>query len=350
MADSWIDKTEDEIRDEVIAWGKEETGLTNLKSVGVLRGFLEALVKTTISAYNGYINPIYKQANLDSATGLWLSLWGLLVGVVRKKATKVSGRLGGVAYDDGKLLKGTWIVTEGTALRFKVTEDTPFYAGDFTFPVEAELEGSVYNLLPGAPIRATRVVQGLESVTVLADWNTTLGTDDELDDAYRSRIKDKWRSIGEGNPPSKYEYVAAGVSGVISAKVIRTPRGYGSMDVLVTSVEGLPSATLLQDVWTALDAYALVCRDLLVRAPAAVPCDVVIEYRGSVAREAVEMAVRQYILSLGIAGKLEVRKFYTDPWEAFDFDSLEIIAPSRDIQAGENQLIIPGIVTVTKVG
>lgn len=35
MSDSWIEKTEDEIRDEVFSWGKEETGLTNLKSVGV---------------------------------------------------------------------------------------------------------------------------------------------------------------------------------------------------------------------------------------------------------------------------------------------------------------------------
>jgi hypothetical protein len=91
MSDSWIEKTEDEIRDEVFSWGKEETGLTNLKSVGVFRGFLEVLVLTAVKAYTGYINPIYKQANLDSATGLWLSLWGLLVGVTRKKAVKAAG-------------------------------------------------------------------------------------------------------------------------------------------------------------------------------------------------------------------------------------------------------------------
>lgn len=350
MSDSWIEKTEDEIRDEVFSWGKEETGLTNLKSVGVLRGFLEVLVLTAVKAYTGYINPIYKQANLDSAAGLWLSLWGLLVGVTRKKAVKTAGILTGVAYDDGKLQKGTWIVTDGTALRFKVTVDMSFYAGALSIPVEAELAGSAYNLVPGTSIRATRVVQGLDTVSVPSSWISTLGTDDELDDAYRARIKDKWKSIGEGNPPSKYEYVAASVDGVVSAKVIRTPRGYGSTDVLITSVEGLPSTELLQAVRAALDSYGLVCRDLLVRAPGAVTCDVNIEYEGDAAAEAVGLAARQYILSLGIAGKLEVRKFYTDPWAAFAFDSLEILAPTRDVVAGANELIVPGTVTVSKVG
>jgi len=350
MSDSWIEKTEDEIKNEIISWAKEETGLTNFKSVGVLRGFLEVLALTAIKAYTGYINPIYKQANLDSATGLWLSLWGLLVGVTRKKAIKAVGSLAGVAYDDGKLQKGTWIVTDGTALRFKVTNDVSFYAGVFSIPVEAEFAGSAYNLVPGTSIRATRVVQGLDSVSVPASWISTLGTDDELDDAYRARIKDKWKSIGEGNPTSKYEYIAASVDGVVSAKVIRTPRGYGSTDVLITSVEGLPSAELLQAVRAALDSYGLVCRDLLVRAPGAVTCNVHIEYKGSATAEVVGLAARKYILSLGIGGKLEVRKFYTEPWSTFAFDSLEILAPTRDVVAGANELIVPGTVTVTKVG
>ncbi len=349
MSDRWIDKNEEEIREEIIQWAKEETGLTNMKSVGVLRAFLEVLVRTASAAYVSYINPVYKQANLDTATGFWLSLWGMLVGVTRKKAVKTAGSFAGQAFDDGKIKKGTWIITEGTALRFKVTSDTLFYAGAFVIPVEAELEGSVYNLTPGTSLRATSVIHGLSSLSVPEEWTETLGTDEETDASLRSRIKDKWKSIGEGNPPSKYEYIAATVTGVVSAKVIRTPRGFGSMDVLITSVEGLPSSALLTSVRDALDAYGLVCRDLIVRAPEAIICDVEVEYGGDYSEAEVELALRQYIISLGIEGKLEIRKLYTEPWVDLVLDSLEIISPARDIEAGENELIVPGTVTVTKV-
>jgi hypothetical protein len=104
--ETWIQKPESAIHDAIIAIGKEETGLTNFKSTGVLRGFLETLSRIVIFIYQTAINPIYKNASLDDATGFFLSLWGLMLGVVRKQAGKTIGNLTGTAHGDGKIPAG----------------------------------------------------------------------------------------------------------------------------------------------------------------------------------------------------------------------------------------------------
>ncbi|MBN2536371.1 MAG: baseplate J/gp47 family protein [Spirochaetales bacterium] len=349
MSDSWIGKSEEEIRKDVITISKEETGLTNFKSTGVLRGFLEVLISVLIAAYKNYINPISQQVCIDTATGTWLSFWGLLCGVTRKPATKTTGRLTGIAYDTGKIQAGTWIIVEGTDLRFKVYQEVSFTPGEFNIPVIAEFEGSEYNIAPGTNVRSTTVVPGLESIEPGEDWILSLGTAVESDNALRMRIKDKWKSIGEGNPPAKFEYIAATVPGVVEAKVIRTPRGYGSMDVIIAAENGLPSQILLDEVRQKLDDRSLVCRDLLVRGPEPKYIDIEIEFSGDVSETEIEITARQYVFGLGIGGKLEMRNFYIVPWEKFNNSSFEILEPIRDVTTEKNQMIIPQNITVTKV-
>jgi hypothetical protein len=43
MRESWIGTDDKTIRDDIVSIAKEKTGLTNFKSTGVLRGFLEVL-------------------------------------------------------------------------------------------------------------------------------------------------------------------------------------------------------------------------------------------------------------------------------------------------------------------
>ena len=89
MQDSWIDQDEKTIRDDIITIAKQETGLTNFKSTGVLRGFLEVIIMIVQFIYRTAINPIYRNASLDGATGFFLSLWGLMLGVGRAPCRRV---------------------------------------------------------------------------------------------------------------------------------------------------------------------------------------------------------------------------------------------------------------------
>lgn len=339
---SFIDRTDDEIRKEVIETASKELGFRNLKSTGVLRRLFEVFARFLGQVYHKFISPIYHETNLDTADGLWLDQWGLLLGVARKAATKTKGEATLVAYGEGEIDAGAWITVSGTDLRFKVLEKTAFSQGETKISVEAEFEGSGYNVSGEDEGVLTKVVSGVDHIVFKEGWISAAGTDEEDDDSYRSRIKNLWISQGVGNPPPSFYYYAESVDGVKEVKLVRTPRGYGTVDVIVVAENGMPSEELLQDVYDALYDHALICNDLQVKAPQQKVAEISIEFSGDASENEVEEAVMQYVYGLGIGGRLEIRGIY-DTLEAFDLDTVEVIAPLRDVQAGEDAIIVASV-------
>lgn len=339
---SFIDRTDDEIRKEVIETASKELGFRNLKSTGVLRRLFEVFARFLGQVYHKFISPIYHETNLDTADGLWLDQWGLLLGVARKAATKTKGEATLVTYGEGEIDAGAWITVSGTDLRFKVLEKTAFSQGETKISVEAEFEGSGYNVSGEDEGVLTKVVSGVDHIVFKEGWISAAGTDEEDDDSYRSRIKNLWISQGVGNPPPSFYYYAESVDGVKEVKLVRTPRGYGTVDVIVVAENGMPSEELLQDVYDALYDHALICNDLQVKAPQQKVAEISIEFSGDASENEVEEAVMQYVYGLGIGGRLEIRGIY-DTLEAFDLDTVEVIAPLRDVQAGEDAIIVASV-------
>lgn len=339
---SFIDRTDDEIRKEVIETASKELGFRNLKSTGVLRRLFEVFARFLGQVYHKFISPIYHETNLDTADGLWLDQWGLLLGVARKAATKTKGEATLVAYGEGDIDAGAWITVSGTDLRFKVLEKTAFSEGETKISVEAEFEGSGYNVSGEDEGVLTKVVSGVDYIVFKEGWISAAGTDEEDDDSYRSRIKNLWISQGVGNPPPSFYYYAESVDGVKEVKLVRTPRGYGTVDVIVVAENGMPSEELLQDVYDALYDHALICNDLQVKAPQQKVAEISIVFSGDASENEVEEAVMQYVYGLGIGGRLEIRGIY-DTLEVFDLDTVEVIAPLRDVQAGEDAIIVASV-------
>jgi uncharacterized phage protein gp47/JayE len=308
MQETWIDKTDSVIRDDIVSIAKGNTGLTNFKSTGVLHGFIEVLAAVVFFIYKTAINPIYSNAALDGATGVFLSFWGLALGVVRKSDNKAAGNFTGHSFGEGSVPAGSWIVLDGTELRYKVTAKTAFTAdSDFAVPVEAEFSGSDYNIGSGMPLRITRVVNGLGSVTVPGNWQTALGENKEEDNSYRERIKNRWRSQTLGDTKETYKFYAEAVAGVRSAKIIRTPRGPGSTDVIVASVTGLPSQELIADVEAALYDHELMGFDVRVKAPTVTDVAVVIEFSGEADEADIALIAEAYVHDLGIGGRFALK-------------------------------------------
>jgi hypothetical protein len=347
MRESWIDENDRVIRDDIVSVAKTNTGLTNFKSTGVLRGFIEVLAYVVVFIYRTAINPIYSNATLDGATGIFLSFWGLALGVARKRDNKAAGSFTGHSYGEGGVPAGSWIAVEGTELRYKVTVKTAFTAdSDFVIPVEAEFSGSDYNIGSGMPLRITRVVNGLNSVTVPENWQSALGENTEKDDSYRERVKNRWRSQTLGDTKETYKFHAEAVAGVRAAKIIRTPRGPGSTDVIIVSVAGLPSPELLAGVEAALYGHELMGFDVRVKAPAVTNVSVAIEFSGEADEADVALVAEAYVHDLGIGGRFALKDLYA-LYEPLALDTVEIISPSRDVQAGEAFVIIAAI-DVTK--
>jgi hypothetical protein len=349
IQESWIDKTGSVIRDDIVSLAKANTGLTHFKSTGVLRGFIEVLASAVFFIYKTAINPIYSNATLDGATGVFLSFWGLALGVVRKSDNKAAGSFKGHSYGEDNVPAGSWIVVDGTELRYKVTEKTAFTAdSDFAIPVEAEFSGSDYNIGSGMPLRITRVVNGLGSVTVPENWQPVLGENTEEDDSYRERVKNRWRSQTLGDTKETYKFYAETAAGVRAAKVIRTPRGPGTTDVIIASVTGLPTPELLANVEAALYGHELMGFDVQVKAPGVTTISIVIEFSGEADEADIALIAEGYVHDLGIGGRFAVKDLYA-LYEPLGLTTVEIVSPSRDARAGEAAVIIATI-DASKVG
>jgi phage-related baseplate assembly protein len=349
MQESWIDKTDRVIRDDIVSIAKENTGLTNFKSTGVLRGFIEVLAHVVFFIYKTAINPIYANATLDGATGVFLSFWGLALGVVRKSDNKAAGNFAGHSYGEGTVPAGSWIVVDGTELRYKVTAKTAFTAdSEFAIPIEAEFSGSDYNIGSGMTLRITRVIAGLGSVTVRENWQTALGENTEKDGNYRERVKNRWRSQTLGDTKETYKFYAEAVAGVRSAKIIRTPRGPGSTDVIIASVTGLPTPELLAAVETALYDHELMSFDVQVKAPTITNVPVAIEFSGEADEADIALVAEGYVHDLGIGGRFAIKDLYA-LYEPLGLATVEIISPVRDVQAGESA-VITATINVSKAG
>jgi uncharacterized phage protein gp47/JayE len=269
--------------------------------------------------------------------------------VIRKTDNKAAGGFSGHSHGEGSVPAGSWIVVEGTELRYKVSAKTVFTGdSDFAIPVEAEFSGSDYNIGSGMPLRITRVVNGLGSVTVPESWQSALGENTEEDGSYRERIKNRWRSQTLGDTKETYKYYAEAVAGVRAAKIIRTPRGPGSADVIIASVTGLPTPELLASVEAALYDHELMGFDVRVKAPVVVNVPVAIEFSGDADEADVALVAEGYIHDLGIGGRFAIKDLYA-LYEPLGLATVEIISPSRDAQAGEASVIIATI-NVNKAG
>jgi uncharacterized phage protein gp47/JayE len=340
---TWINKSEKEIRADIVAIAKEETKLTNFKSTGVLRSFVEVITKIVVFIYASAINMIYKNASLSGATGIFLAFWGLMLGVVRKQATKAKGNFTGTAYGDGSIPAGTWAVVPGTDLRYKVLEKVNFQEGEtFLFSVEAEFPGLSHNIGSGTAIRLTRVIDGLDAVSVGEDWIVSYGQDAEEDDRYRERIEGRWKSQILGDIKEVYKSYAEAVDGVRAAHIVRAPRGPGSTDVVIASVIGLPNEELINAVKAALHDHELMAFDVQVFPPEVLNTIIEVEYRGDASEGAVSSIAEQYVYDLGIGGRLVVKDLYA-LFDPLKLKTIEIISPGRDVQPNERSVIIAEI-------
>jgi uncharacterized phage protein gp47/JayE len=344
--ESWIDKSEEDIRSDIMTVAKKETGLTNFKSTGPLRGLLETIIIIVTFIYRTAINPIYKNASLDGATGFFLSLWGLMLGVARKQQGKTAGAFTGTASGSGKVPAGAWVVIDGTDLRYRVTEDVSFESGNFSIPVTAEFPGSAYNIGAGIPLRLTRAIPGFDSVAATDGWISVVGQDVEEDDPYRERIKNRWKDQTLGDTKDTYKFYAEEVTGVRSAKIIRAPRGAGSTDIVIAAVNGAPDEDLIAAVGKNLRDHELMAFDVQVRAPEIQEITIEIEYSGDADETEIRLIAEKYVYGLDIGGRFKIADLY-DRYKPLNLKTIEILSPDRDVQA-ETLYLVVGTITVTR--
>ena len=183
------------------------------------------------------------------------------------------------------------------------------------------------------------------------NWITTPGRDRETDKDYRQRIKAKWDSQGTDNRPGRYEHIALSVDGVDDVRVIRTPRGFGSIDVVIAGYAETPDQDVIDKVKMKLSASYLLMRDIIVRAAKEEELDVRLSFSSfseKATQSEVEKNLRTWLQNHKIGEAVTMKGLYQEALSSLDISRLEYKSPTLDIEVAPDAKVTPRTIIVEK--
>lgn len=357
----------EERRDELVAELKEEGFvITNFHSGGIFYTLLMVVLRIE-REFKQFLRAFLNNAFVTHASGAWLDLKAADYSKKRKKAQKARG-LVTVSRTDAegdavRIEKGHVFKTKkdinGEELRFFTLETTILQQGARAVDVlvEAEMEGSRYNVPEGQITRSLTFINGVDEISNGADWITREGSDTEDDDGLKTRSLRSWSELAARPIEDTFINAAESVPGVLFAQAdCQHPRGQGTVDVIVTGTAGEATEGLLDAVREAVDKIAGPYDNILVKSSVVVPQDIEVvvatddvsddaEIKGKVASVLTELlAVRKgrkfYELTLSDINHA-IRSSYTAA------TNVSVTTPAQDIKLDKDKVITLGAVTVT---
>ena len=289
----------DELYNELMAAFAEATGMEAAGS-GDLAARMYAVAAQLWGLYV-QCDWVNRQCFPQTAQGEYLDLHAQLRGVERREATAAEGVLrftvDAAGAADREIAAGTVCMTTGLT-RFETIEAGTLEAGETSVDIRARaLEaGSAGNVAAGTILQMAVAPVGVSRCTNPAAF--TGGTDREDDETLRARVLETYRRLPNGANAAFYQQGALSFDEVAAAAVIPRPRGVGSVDVVVSTAAGAPSAELLEELEDYFEARREIAVDVQVRAPEMETVDVTVQvaaeegHDAQAVQDAVEAALR----------------------------------------------------------
>lgn len=340
--------------------------VTNFHSGGIFYTLLMVVLRIRIECaelFRSILNNMF----VSHASGTWLDLKLADYGKKRKKAQKARGYVTVKRSGEGdaiKIPKGHVFKTEtdinGEELRFFVTENTVLQKGASSVDVivEAEKEGSRYNVPPGQISKTLVYLGELDSISNGEDWIIREGSDTEDDESFRGRGLRSWAELSQRAIEDSFINAAESVAGVLFAQAdCAHPRGQGTVDVIVTGTAGEATEGLLKEVRAAVDKIAGPYDNILVKSSQNIEQDIAVTVTigdAALTDEEVERRVEAILTEL-----LAVRKRrklnelnLSDINHAIreglsSATNVKITTPGDDVLLTKDKVITLGAVTVT---
>lgn len=340
--------------------------VTNFHSGGIFYTLLMVVLRIRIECaelFRSILNNMF----VSHASGTWLDLKLADYGKKRKKAQKARGYVTVKRSGEGdaiKIPKGHVFKTEtdinGEELRFFATENTVLQKGASSVDVivEAEKEGSRYNVPPGQISKTLVYLGELDSISNGEDWIIREGSDTEDDESFRGRGLRSWAELSQRAIEDSFINAAESVAGVLFAQAdCAHPRGQGTVDVIVTGTAGEATEGLLKEVRAAVDKIAGPYDNILVKSSQNIEQDIAVTVTigdAALTDEEVERRVEAILTEL-----LAVRKGrklnelnLSDINHAIreglsSATNVKITTPGDDVLLTKDKVITLGAVTVT---
>lgn len=262
-------KSVEEIYNEMMAAYAQATG-TEAAASGDLAVRMYAMAAQVFALYV-QCEWVERQCFPQTAEGTCLDMHAQLRGLERREATAAEGVLrftvDAAADQDREIPSGTVCMTAGL-VRFETVEDGVLQAGTTQADVRARaLEpGSAGNVAAGTILTMAVAPVGVSRCTNPEAFSG--GTDREDDETLRARVLATYRRMPNGANAAFYQQGALSFEEVAAATVIPRPRGVGTVDVVVATASGAPSAELLEELTAYFEERREIAVEVQVRAPA----------------------------------------------------------------------------------
>lgn len=360
----------DELRDSMIEDLKNEGFvISNFHSGGIFHTMLMIVLRVRIE-FVELLRLVLNSMFLSHAKGVWLDIKAVDFSKKRKQAQKTQGYVT-ISRSDAKgeavrVAKGHVFKTakdvNGQELRFFAREDTVLQRGVLStdVPVEAELEGSRYNVPAGQITKSLLFLDGVETIANGNHWITREGSDTETDESFRARGLRSWSELAQRAIHDTYVNVCEEVNGVLYVTVDdQHPRGQGTIDVVVTSEAGPASESLLNEVRAVCETIKAPDDDVLVKSaePVVQPISLTVTIPAALNQEELAASVEAAVIDLlKIRQRRELHELthadiiYKVKSELPSIRNVTVTEPEADLFLDKGKVILPGEITVTVQG
>ncbi|QGR65575.1 baseplate J/gp47 family protein [Yersinia intermedia] len=208
---------------------------------------------------------IVRQIFPDTADIEFLELHCRTRGIVRKPANTATGTIDLTGEPNATVVSGLTVTRD--SLSFVTTQQATIgLDGKLTVTAQATVAGTAGNTAQVMSGTLSSTPDGVDSTVIIGVMRG--GTDQESPEDLLARLLDIIRRPPAGGNKYDYKRWALEVTGVTAAFVYPLRRGLGTVDIVITSADGLPSETIIAATQAHIDdVRPVTAKSSLVMAP-----------------------------------------------------------------------------------
>lgn len=352
-----MSKTAKEIYEEMAALYTEKTGLSLVDGGDMALRLLAA--GTQLESLWDQAEWLERQCFPQTAEGKYLDYHAGMRALTRLPAVCARGEvtftLTNALAAEVVIPAGSLCMTAG-GFAVKTLEEGGIAAGETAVTVAAEAvePGAKGNLAAGSIVTMAAYPTGVTGCTNAAAFSG--GADEESDGELRARILTSYKRLPNGANAAWYESRVLDMEGVAAVRVLPRARGTGTVDIILSSEGGMPSAELLEEVQSRLDEQREICVDIQVRSPEEKEVDITLSvaaeagYGFEAVRQGVENALRSFFNGNRLGKSVLLAQLGAIVYGVEGVANYVFSQPSADIAGADVVLPTLGALTVTEMG
>ncbi|WP_088185826.1 baseplate J/gp47 family protein [Desulfosporosinus sp. FKA] len=344
-----------ELQADMLASGSQATDFTDGSQI-------QTMINVTARAYSTHwymLEFLVELFFVASCEGPFLDLRVGERGIVRKPGVVATGSItftrSTPCPTNTDIPAGTTFSTLDGSVSITTNADTPLASGweSGMVNVTCTAVGIIGNLAAGTQLQIVGLTpSGLQTITV-GTSGLTGGVNKETDDELRTRYLFTIQNPTDGGTPGDYQVWADKVTGVTNVSVFPLARGNGTVDVVVAS-DGIPSSNLVAQVQSVINANRPVGADAQAKAPTSNIINITgtitpaTGYTFATLQPLVTQVIINYLNSVPIGGIVRVSAIIKAMMSVQGVSDCLISAPTVNVALTQEQLAVPGTITLTQ--